>query len=150
MAIRKILQVGDPILNMQSKIVETFDERLHLLLDDMLETMVKAQGAGLAAPQVGVLKQAFVVSIDYKTIYEFINPSILENTGSSIDEEGCLSVIGVTGKVERPKRILVKAQDRYGEYFELKASGFLARAICHENDHLKGELFLQKIIKDKV
>jgi peptide deformylase len=149
MAIRKIIQIGDPILTSQTRTITEFDERLSILLDDMIDTMFDAQGAGLAAPQVGLSKKIFVVCVDYKTIYEFINPTIISSSGKDIKEEGCLSVLGVVGKVERPKKIVIKAQDRYGNFFELNASGFLARAICHENDHLNGELFVSKIIKEK-
>jgi peptide deformylase len=147
MAIRTIIQLGDARLYEVCKVVTQFDGRLATLLDDLTDTMFRAQGAGLAASQVGVLKQAFVVCVDGKIVYEFVNAVITHKSASvAIAEEGCLSIADYKGKVARPKRIVVRAQDRHGRQFDLRASGFLARAICHEYDHTQGVLFSSKVI----
>lgn len=143
MAIRNIIQLGDPTLRKKSFEVTDFGERTQTLLDDMRETLIKAQGAGLAAPQVGVLRRVFIVSVDDE-YYECINPVITEKSGSQVGEEGCLSVKGKFGTVERPNKVTVKAFDRNGKPFTVKAEGFLARAFCHEYDHLDGIVYVDK------
>ncbi len=144
MATRTILKKGDPSLKKVSREVKDFNERLHRLLDDMRETLDKASGVGLAAPQVGVLRRAFIV-IDYSgeepKLMEFINPEIVETEGEQIGPEGCLSLPNIWGIVTRPERVKIKAQDRYGAYFEAEGCGLTARAFCHELDHLQGVLF---------
>ncbi len=146
MAIREIRKKGDDILLKKCKTVVNFDKKLHILLDDMYETMVKADGVGLAAPQVGILKRAVVVDTgEGKT--ELINPEIIEENGSQIDSEGCLSVPKVFGTVERPMKVKVRAQDRDGNWFEIEGEGLTARAFCHEIDHLDGKLFTDKVIE---
>ena len=147
MATRKILKIGDETLRKISKPVTKFDEGLWELLDDMRETMYKNDGAGLAAPQVGVLKRAVVMDINNMYI-ELINPEIIEQSGEDIAKEGCLSVGGIQEYVKRPKKVTVKAQDRYGYEFTLTGEKYLARCICHEVDHLNGILFVDKIEKE--
>jgi len=143
MAIRNIVQMGDPVLRKKCFEVTDFGQKTHELLDDMKETLIKANGAGLAAPQVGVLRRIFIVMAEGYYI-ECINPKIVKSSGSQTGDEGCLSVKGKYGKVTRPMKVTVKAFDRYGKPFEIKAQGFLARAFCHENDHLDGVLYLDK------
>ena len=146
MATRKILKIGDETLRKISKPVTKFDEGLWELLDDIRETMYKNDGAGLAAPQVGVLKRAVVMDINNMYI-ELINPEIIEQSGEDIAKEGCLSVGGIQEYVKRPKKVTVKAQDRYGYEFTLTGEKYLARCICHETDHLNGLLFVDKVEK---
>ncbi|ADQ04423.1 peptide deformylase [Caldicellulosiruptor owensensis OL] len=146
MALRKIRIYEDEILRKKSKIVEKFDQRLHQLLDDMKDTMYEANGIGLAAPQVGVLKRAVVIDIGEGAI-ELVNPQIEYSEGSVVDVEGCLSVPNMWGEVERPQKVVVNAQDRFGNEFRLEAEGLLARALCHEIDHLDGILFVDKVIR---
>lgn len=141
MAIRNIVQVGDEVLRKKSFEVTDFGAKTHELLDDMKETLKNAQGAGLAAVQVGVLRRIFVVDVE-EGYFEFINPIITSRKGTQLGNEGCLSVKGKYGKVERPKTVEVKALDRYGKPFKLKAKDFFARAICHEYDHLDGVLYI--------
>ncbi len=143
MAIRNIIQLGDPTLRKKSFPVTDFGEKTHQLLDDMKDTLIKAQGAGLAAPQVGVLRRVFIVMAENQ-YYECINPEIISESGKQIGDEGCLSVKGKYGTVERPNKVTVKAFDRYGKPFTVKAQGFLARAFCHENDHLNGVIYVDK------
>lgn len=143
MAIRNILQIGDPTLKKKSFAVTDFGAKTHELLDDMKETLIKAEGAGLAAPQVGVLRRIFIVMVDGE-YYECINPVITEKSGKQCGEEGCLSVRGKFGTVERPNKVTVTAFDRYGKSFTVKAQGFLARAFCHEYDHLDGIIYIDK------
>ncbi len=146
MAIRAVRTKEDEVLYKVCKPVKVFDKRLHILLDDMYETMVKQDGVGLAAPQVGILKRACVIDIGEGKI-ELINPQIIKQSGTQNDKEGCLSVPGVYGWVERPMTVTVKAQDRFGNEFELEGNELLARAICHETEHLDGKLFLNKVTK---
>ncbi len=148
MAKRTVVKIGDEILRMRSKEVTEFDSRLAVLLDDMRETMLIEDGVGLAAPQVGVLRRAVVISPNGKDFYEFINPVILKAEGKQKCNEGCLSVPGIHGKVERPKKLEIRANDRYGREFVVKVDGFLANICCHEFDHLDGILFIDKMIKD--
>ncbi len=146
MAYRKILQVGDPILRQISKPVEKIDDEIISLLDDMKETVTKAEGAGLAAVQIGVLKRVFVISIEDEGYFEFINPKIIKQAGVQKGKEGCLSVEHKVGVVERPNKVVVKAFDREGNGFKFTAYGFTARAICHEYDHLDGILYTDKAV----
>lgn len=143
MAIRNIIQLGDPTLRKKSFPVTDFGEKTQQLIDDMKETLIKAEGAGLAAPQVGVLRRIFIVMAEGQ-YYECINPEIVSQSGSQTDNEGCLSVRGKYGMVERPLKVTVKALDRFGKPFTVKAEGFLARAFCHENDHLDGVIYVDK------
>ena len=147
MAIRNIRKDNDEILRKISKKVEVIDDRILTLLDDMKDTMYKAEGVGLAAPQVGVLRRVAVVDVG-EGLIELINPVIVYEGGEQIDEEGCLSLPGKSGCVRRPETVIVRAMNRKGETFELKGSGFLARAICHEIDHLNGILFTDKLEKE--
>ncbi|MBO4962418.1 MAG: peptide deformylase [Clostridia bacterium] len=143
MAIRNIVQVGDDVLRKKSAEVTEFDSKLWALLDDMAETLKKAQGAGLAGVQVGVLKRIFIV--DYNdTIVEFINPKKIYESGTQIGQEGCLSVKGKYGTVTRPAKVVMEAQDRNGEKFRFNAKGFMAKCLCHEYDHLDGILYIDK------
>ena len=143
MAIRNIIQIGDETLRKKSFPVEKIDDRSIQLLDDMKQTLEKAQGAGLAAVQVGVLRRIFIVSTD-DGYFEFINPVILSRKGRQYGTEGCLSVKGKWGDVERPKTVKIRATDRNGDMFELIAHGFTARAVCHEYDHLDGILYVDE------
>ena len=152
MALRNILKEGDETLTKHCRPVTDFNERLHILLDDMAETMNDAEGVGLAAPQVGVLRRAVVVletNVDEENgeepyVVELINPEILTSEGEQEGPEGCLSVPGVYGWVKRPEYVRVRAQDRNGETFERDACGLTARAFCHEIEHLDGHLFLER------
>ncbi len=146
MAIREIRTKGDEILYKKCKEVKKFDKKLHILLDDMYETMQKSEGVGLAAPQVGILKRAVVVDTGNGKI-ELINPVITEESGSQIGSEGCLSVPKVFGEVERPMKVKVHAQDRDGNWFDIEGEELTARAFCHEIEHLDGKLFLDRVIR---
>ncbi|MBQ9714621.1 MAG: peptide deformylase [Clostridia bacterium] len=143
MAIRNVVQVGDDVLRQKCFPVEEFDEKLWKLLDDMKETVKKEEGAGLAAPQVGILRRLAVVDVE-QGYYEFINPEIIEQKGEQSGWEGCLSVRGKSGIVSRPMKVTVRYQNRNGEKCIVKAKGFFARAICHELDHLDGILYIDK------
>ncbi len=146
MAIRQIREKDDEVLHKVCKEVKKFDEKLAILLDDMYETMQSRDGVGLAAPQVGILKRAVVIDIGEGKI-ELINPEIIEEEGSQIGSEGCLSVPGVWGEVERPNKVTVRAQDRTGKEITVTGEELLARAICHECEHLEGKLFLDRVIR---
>ena len=143
MAIRNVVQVGDDVLRQKCFPVEEFDEKLWLLLDDMKDTVKREEGAGLAAPQVGVLRRLAVVDVE-EGYYELINPVIMMQKGEQMGWEGCLSVRGKQGVVSRPMKVKVSYQDRNGEKHLLQAKGFFARAICHELDHLDGVLYIDK------
>ena len=143
MAIRNVVQVGDDVLRQKCFPVENFDEKLHQILDDMKDTVKKESGAGLAAPQIGILRRMAVVDVE-EGYFEFINPTIVQQKGEQTDWEGCLSVRGKMGQVSRPMKVTVVYQDRFGEKYTLKAKGFFARAICHELDHLDGVLYIDK------
>ena len=143
MAIRSVVQVGDDVLRQKCFPVTEFDEKLWALLDDMKDTVKKEQGAGLAAPQVGVLRRLAVVDVE-EGYFELINPVILQAKGEQTGWEGCLSVRGKSGIVSRPMKVTVSYQDRNGDKYLLKAKGFFARAICHELDHLDGVLYIDK------
>ena len=144
MAIRNIVKIGDDVLRKKCRDVINFDGRLHYLLDDMKDTMREVQGVGLAAPQVGILKRVVVIDIG-DGLLELINPEIIETSGEQLDDEGCLSVVGEAGAVRRPYRVKVRAFDRNGNLFEIEGEELLARAFCHEIDHLEGVLFVDKI-----
>ena len=146
MALRKIVQIGEPVLRKKSKKVEKIDDKIIQLLDDMADTMYESDGVGLAAPQVGILKRVVVIDIGDGLI-ELINPEIIETSGEQLDDEGCLSVIGESGAVKRPYYVKVRAFDRNGRLFEMEGEELLARAFCHEIDHLDGILFVDKIGK---
>ena len=143
MAIRCVVQVGDDVLRQKCLPVENFDTTLWTLLDDMKDTVKKEQGAGLAAPQVGVLRRLAVVDVE-EGYFELINPVILQAKGEQTGWEGCLSVRGKSGIVSRPMKVTVSYQDRNGDKYLLKAKGFFARALCHEIDHLDGVLYIDK------
>ena len=148
MAIRRIIKLGeDDVLRKRARPVERFDARLHALLDDMAETMAAAQGAGLAAPQVGVLKRAVVIDVG-EGLIELVNPQIVSSEGECTAVEGCLSVPGRAGRVVRPEKVVVKAQDRDGGEKTLVAEGKLAVCACHEIDHLDGVLYVDKMIEE--
>ena len=144
MAIRNVVQVGDDVLRQRCFEVENFDETLFSLLADMKDTVKKEHGAGLAAPQVGVLRRIVVIDLEDEGYFEFVNPVITAQKGEQTDWEGCLSVRGKSGIVSRPMKVTLAYQDRYGEKHTLKAKGFFARAICHELDHLDGVLYIDK------
>lgn len=146
MAIRNIVKEGDPILTKICRPVEKFDEKLATLIDDMYETMDDGDGVGLAAPQVGILRRIFVIDIGEGRL-EFVNPKIVKTKGRQEGSEGCLSCPGEFGITERPMYVMVTAQNRNGDRFTLNAEGLLAKAICHENDHLDGILFKEHIIR---
>ncbi len=148
MALRNIRINGDEILRKKSRKVEEINDRIHCILDDMLETMYHAEGVGLAAPQVGILKRLVVIDIGEGPI-KLVNPEIKEFSGSCIDYEGCLSVPNEQGKVDRPERVTITAKNEKGEDIEITGEGFLARAICHELDHLDGVLYIDKIIPEE-
>ncbi|MBE7054960.1 MAG: peptide deformylase [Ruminococcaceae bacterium] len=146
MALRKIREIGDSCLKKKCREIEKFDERLHTLLDDMKETLLEANGVGLAAPQVGILRRVVVIDLgEDEGMLELINPVITHTEGSVTDIEGCLSVPGKAGEVERPQKATVKAYDRNGEEFEFTGEDLYARCICHECDHLDGILYVEKV-----
>ena len=143
MAIRQVVQVGDEVLRQKCLPVEVFDEKLHELLDDMKDTVIKEDGAGLAAPQIGILRRIAVVVVE-EGYFELINPVIVSQKGEQTGWEGCLSVRGKQGVVSRPMKVKIIYYDRNGEKKSLQAKGFFAKAICHELDHLDGVLYIDK------
>lgn len=143
MAIRTIREIGDPVLNKRAKEVKEMTPRIAELISDMYETMRKANGVGLAAPQVGVLKRIVVIEEDETKRYTLINPVILEKEGEQTGYEGCLSVPGKTGIVTRPNRVVCEALNEKMERYVIHAEGLLARCICHETDHLDGHLYTE-------
>lgn len=146
MALRKIVEVGDECLLKKCRPVTEFNKRLHELLDDMAETLTDASGAGLAAPQVGVLRRVcLVLDEDSEEYLELINPEIIETRGEQTGIEGCLSLPGKWGIVERPNYVRVRAQDRDGNWFEAEGEELTARAFCHEIEHLDGHLFSEHV-----
>ena len=146
MAIRNIVKVGDSILTKKCRTVEKIDGRILTLLDDMAETLEKAGGVGLAAPQVGVLRRAVIIDVgDENGLIELINPEIISSSGEQTDAEGCLSYPGKFGEVTRPNVVTVRAADRDGNIREITGEGLLARAICHECDHLDGKMFMELV-----
>lgn len=142
MAKLKIVKVGDDILRKRCRPVEEITPKIHRLLDDMAETMRAAQGVGLAAPQVGILRRIVVIEVEEGNLIELINPKIIAYAGEQEGTEGCLSVPNKWGTVKRPMHVTVRALNRHGEEFEITGSGFLARAFCHELDHLDGKLYI--------
>lgn len=142
MAIRKILTVDEPALHKVCRPVENFDKKLHTLLDDMRETLIESQGVGLAAPQVGILRRVVLVDTG-EEILELVNPSLLETDGEQVGAEGCLSVPGKYGIVNRPYYAKVKAQDRNGQWYEYEGEELIARCFCHELDHLDGIIYTE-------
>ena len=150
MALRKILTEEDPSLYKKCRVVTEFNDRLHQLLDDMTQTLEQADGVGLAAPQVGVLRRAVLVletnvpEDEDPYVIELINPEIIEATGEQHEAEGCLSVPGQYGIVSRPAVIKLRVQDRYGDFFEVTGEGLTARCFAHELDHLNGIVFTSK------
>ena len=149
MAIRNIVKIGDPILAKTSRKVENFDARLWQLLDDMKETMYNANGVGLAAVQVGILRRVVVIDCGDGYI-ELINPEIISSEGSQLAEEGCLSLPGEVGVTNRPAVVRVKAQDRNGKWCIYKGEELKARCFCHELDHLDGIVFTQRVVKKEI
>ena len=146
MALRKIVEVGEPCLAKVCRPVTAFNSRLHALLDDMTETLAEVGGAGLAAPQVGILRRAVIVlDEESETYLELVNPEIVKAEGEQTGLEGCLSVPGKWGIVTRPAVVRVRAQDRYGDWFEAEAEGMTARCFCHELEHLDGHLYTEHI-----
>lgn len=148
MALRTIRKHEDELLRKKSKKVDVINERIITLLNDMEETMYDADGVGLAAPQVGILKRVVVIDIG-EGILRLINPEIISTEGSYVDVEGCLSIPGEQGQVERPYKVKVKALNEKGEEIIVEGEELLARALCHEIDHLEGVLFVDKIIDNK-
>ncbi|SKA92422.1 peptide deformylase [Caloramator quimbayensis] len=147
MALREIRKMGDEILRKKSRKVDKVDDKIKMLLEDMVETMRHNNGVGLAAPQVGILKRVAVVDIG-EGLYKLVNPEIINSEGSQIDIEGCLSIPNVRDNVERPKKVVVKALNENGEEIIIEGEDFLARALCHEIDHLDGILFVDKVKRD--
>ena len=144
--VRRILELGDETLRKKSKPIPKFDLRLWLLLRDMADTMYKAEGVGLAAPQVGILRRVVVIDVgDGHGLIELVNPEIIAVEGEQAGPEGCLSVPGRRGYVVRPNKVTVRAQDRKGKFFELTGEELLARALCHEIDHLDGVMYVDKM-----
>lgn len=143
MALRTILTQGDPILNKKAHAVTSFDQKLHDLLDDMRETLIHAEGLGLAAPQIGILRRVVLVINEKDEVLELINPEILEERGEQTGLEGCLSVPGYYGEVKRPMWVKVRAQDRDGNPFEVEGEEMTARCFCHELAHLDGHLYTE-------
>lgn len=147
MALRKIVTKEDPILRKKSRVVDTFDDRLFTLLDDMIETMQNAEGVGLAAVQVGVLKRVVIVDVG-EGLMELINPEIIFEAGEQVETEGCLSLPNEWYETVRPEVVKVKAQNREGKWCVYKGEGLKARAFCHEIDHLDGVLFIDRLKED--
>lgn len=145
MAIRNIREIGDPVLNKVCKEVKEVTDRTRELIDDMFDTMYEAQGVGLAAPQVGILKRIVAIDVTGEDPILLINPVILETSGEQTGNEGCLSVPGKTGIVTRPNYVKIKAYDENLEPFELEGTELLARAVCHELEHLEGHLYVEKV-----
>lgn len=148
MALRQIRKIGDEILRKKSRKIENIDDRLKILADDMAETMYHANGVGLAAVQVGVLKRLVVIDVG-EGLIKLVNPQILETEGEVVDIEGCLSLPGTRENVKRPSKVKVKALDMEGKETVIEGSDFFARALCHEIDHLDGILFIDKAEKSE-
>lgn len=148
MALRRILLEGEPALTKKCRKIEKFDGRLHELLDDMKETLLDSGGVGLAAPQIGVLRRVVVlldINKDPEEMIELINPEVIAQEGAERMVEGCLSIPGVYGYVTRPTKATVRAQDRYGNWFEREGERVVAQCFCHETEHLDGHLFTEKV-----
>ncbi len=144
MALRNIVKDGDPILTKVCRPVEKFDHKLEVLLDDMYETMQDADGVGIAGPQVGMMRRLCVIDVGEGRI-DLVNPEIIETSGTQDGVEGCLSFPGEYGMVERPNHVKVRAQNKNGEWFEVEGEELLARALCHEIDHLDGICFVKRV-----
>lgn len=150
MAIRTIRENGDPVLRKVARPVDVVDDKVKVLIDDMIETMYEADGVGLAAPQIGILKRVIVIDIyDETGVKILVNPEIVEMRGEQIELEGCLSVPDESGNVKRPAYVKVKGLDRDGKEVVYEATELLARAFCHEIDHLEGVLFIDKVIDEE-
>ena len=147
MAKLNILKIGDETLRKVRRPVETITPRICQLLDDMIDTMHEAEGVGLAAPQVGILRRVVVIEVEEGKIIELINPRIIASAGVQEEIEGCLSVPDRSGKTRRPMHVTVRAMNRQGEEFDISGSGLLARAFCHELDHLDGKLYIDNAIE---
>lgn len=148
MALRTIREDSDPALRKKCRTVDKIDDRVKILVEDMIETMYDADGVGLAAPQIGILKRICVIDIyDETGVKVLINPEIIKQEGQYLDTEGCLSIPGVSGYVERPELTVVKALNLEGEEYIIEGHGLLSRAICHELDHLDGVLFTDKVVE---
>jgi len=145
MAIRNIVKEGDEILTKVCRPVTVFDDRLRVLVEDMKDTLAKANGAGLAAPQVGVLKRVVLVVDDDDEVLVLVNPVITETEGTQTPTEGCLSVPGIWGKTVRPAKVTVEAQDEYGNPVKYTREGIVAVCFCHETDHLDGHLYRERV-----
>lgn len=145
MALRNIRVMGDEVLTKRCKEVTEMTPRTKMLIEDMLDTMYEANGVGLAAPQVGILKRIVVIDVTGEEPYILINPRILETSGEQTGQEGCLSVPGKSGQVTRPNYVKVEALNMYMQPFVLEGTELLARAICHELDHLEGHLYVEKV-----
>ncbi len=148
MAKLNIVKMGDDVLRKTCRPVEKITPRIQTLLDDMIETMRTADGCGLAAPQVGILRRIAVVEVEPGKPIELINPKIIAFAGEQQEQEGCLSIPGRWGITKRPRHITVRATDRNGNTFEVSGSDLLARALCHEIDHLDGKLFIDCVVKE--
>ncbi len=148
MAVRNIVKKGDEVLKKKCRPVENFDEKLHTILDDMKETLAKANGVGLAAPQIGIMRRYCIIDVE-EGFFELINPEIISKSGKQRDVEGCLSCPNDWGYVTRPNKVKFKAQNRFGEWYEVECEGLFARAVCHETDHLDGKLFVD-LIEERV
>ena len=148
MALRNIREIGDEILTKQCKEVKEMTPRTRMLIEDMFDTMYEANGVGLAAPQVGILKRIVVIDVTGEDPYILINPRIIETDGEQVGQEGCLSVPGKSGQVTRPNYVKAEALDINMEPFILEGTELLARAICHELDHLDGHLYVEKVEGD--
>ncbi len=148
MAIRKILTVGEDTLTKKCRTVEKIDARITTLLDDMADTLYESGGVGLAAPQVGILRRVVIIDVgDENGLIELINPEIISQEGEQTDAEGCLSNPGKYGYVTRPNKVTVRYMNRAGETLEITGEGLLARAFCHEVDHLDGNMFMRLVTK---
>lgn len=148
MAVRNITKKEDAVLHKVCRPVDNFDTKLHMILDDMKETLKLANGVGLAAPQINILRRFCVIDVE-EGYFELINPEIIRTSGKQRDVEGCLSCPDDWGYVTRPMKVTFRAQDRYGEWYEIEAKELFARAVCHELDHLDGKLFVD-LIEERV
>ena len=148
MAKLNIVKMGDDTLRRVCRPVEKITPRIVTLLDDMIQTMREADGCGLAAPQVGILRRIAVVEVEEGQVFELINPKIVAYAGEQREQEGCLSIPGRWGITKRPKHVTVRATNRYGEEYEVTGSDLLARALCHEIDHLDGKLFVDCMVEE--
>ena len=144
MALRNIIEEGDPILRKHCREVDEVNERIQMILDDMVETMRDANGVGLAAPQVGIMRRMFVAEPEPERVYYFVDPEMVTLEGEQESDEGCLSVPGMVGTVKRPEKIVIKGKDRYGKEKEFTFEGFDAIVMCHEFDHLEGIIYTDK------